>query len=488
MFERAAQLSPPGDERAGRLMHAANLGLPAGNPRAGLPLLERVLTETADCDLRPAVHASAAAGSRCGPASPFLARDGLLDQARPGRGALDPDLGGDDARPCRPDLRERSATRACRSGARPAAVRAGLRPARTRWTMPILVVALAGSWPSAVTSRRGPLAAGHAATPHLRGARPAGRRPAAAGGGPGLRLRGGGAEAHSSLSSARHVRRARRRAVGLLPFQLSWLALARWRDGDWARAWSTAHDARSIFADEAGWPDGAAQLPRRARDDRGHARPGRGLPARTPRRRSGSAPAQTGVGVIEARAAKRLALLAWAPATPRTRRAPRAGWPRSRPSRGLGDTVLFNWAGDQVEALVQAGEPDRACTRRWRCWWPRPSAPGGRPSGPLAARCRGLLAGPTRPHGALDELASALHWHAQAAQPVRGGTHPALVHGQLLRRFRRRAKARAAADHRARRLRAGWGRRPWADRTPRPSCAATGLQVGRRGVPEQPSG
>ena len=41
-------------------------------------------------------------------------------------------------------------------------------------------------------------------------------------------------------------------AIGLLPFQLSWLALEQWRGGYWAAAYSNAHDAVAL-AEETGW-------------------------------------------------------------------------------------------------------------------------------------------------------------------------------------------------------------------------------------------
>jgi len=50
--ERAAWLSWPGDDRAGRLMKAANMSFPAGRVQAGLLLLDQVLDETGDWRLR----------------------------------------------------------------------------------------------------------------------------------------------------------------------------------------------------------------------------------------------------------------------------------------------------------------------------------------------------------------------------------------------------------------------------------------------------
>ena len=102
---------------------------------------------------------------------------------------------------------------------------------------------------------------------------------------------------------------------------------------------------------------------------------------------------KAGVGVIEAHAADRARAA-------RARRRRRAGgrhgtWSSpaaSRPSHGLGDPVLLNWAGDLVEALDRAAEPERARGRvRGGSGGGGPHR-SGPPSPPVAARCRGLLA------------------------------------------------------------------------------------------------
>ena len=469
MFERAAQLSPPGDERAGRLMHAANLGLPAGNPRAGLPLLERVLTETADWRVTAeATHLRCRIEMWTG--RPVAARDDLLAQADR-IAALDPGWAA--------VMRAHAALTSVSLNDQSLAVRAGREAVESltglpdEVTMPALLIqALILAISGDVDEARSLL---DRCTPYLEEWDPLASDQ--------LLLVAGLAwtsleEPKPALYWLERASRAAREAgaVGLLPFQLSWLALARWRDGDWARAWSTAHDAVT-FADEAGWQ---TELPNclvalatieatlgRAEDCRAHAAQAVELGR------------ETGVDVIEARAAKALALLALGTGdtADAVRHLEQAA--AFATSRGLGDTVLFNWAGDQVEALVQAGEPDRAAAplavlvaeaERTR----RPTQRA------LAARCRGLLAGDE--DTALDELASALHWHAQAAQPFEEA-RTRLVYGQLLRRFRRRAKARAELTT-ALAVFERLGAAPWADRT-RAELRATGLQVGRRGVPEQ---
>jgi DNA-binding CsgD family transcriptional regulator len=147
---------------------------------------------------------------------------------------------------------------------------------------------------------------------------------------------------------------------------------------------------------------------------------------------------------------------------------------------GLGDPVLLNWAGDLVEALERAAEPDRA---RRVCEVVAAEADRtGRPTqSAVAARCRGLLA---ETEQAADEAyAEAFGWHLRAAQPFQEA-RTRLQYGELLRRRRRRADARAelsAALAGFERL----GADSWAARA-RGELRATGITAKSRSGPSKP--
>ncbi|MEV4013405.1 LuxR family transcriptional regulator [Nonomuraea angiospora] len=113
---------------------------------------------------------------------------------------------------------------------------------------------------------------------------------------------------------------------------------------------------------------------------------------------------------------------------------------------------------DLVEALVRAGEQDRAAaaTARYARWTERIASPG---LGALAARCRALV----RADGGADvHYAESLRLHATSDAPLEHA-RTALLFGEQLRRDRRRSEAqehlRAAAET-FRRI----GALTWADR------------------------
>jgi DNA-binding CsgD family transcriptional regulator len=264
-----------------------------------------------------------------------------------------------------------------------------------------------------------------------------------------------------AVSSARQAS-----ALGLLPFQLSWLALEQWRGGYWAVAYSNAHDAVAL-AEETGWetelPNSLAAL--------ATIEAGMGLAenCREHAARAAALGKRAGAVVIEARTAIALALLESGNgdalgATQHLEFV--AAFARSH---GLGDPVLLNWAGDLAEALYRAGEPDRALAV-----WQVAAAEAERTRRPtqaaVTARCRGLLAG--NEQAARDAFAEALSWHAQAAQPFQEA-RTRLVHGEVLRRYRRRAEARAE-------LNAALGTRA------RYELRATGISVKPHSEPSRP--
>ena len=189
--------------------------------------------------------------------------------------------------------------------------------------------------------------------------------------------------------NTRSARRAQRAPFGLLPFQLSWLALAQWHGGHWPAAYSNAHDAIAL-AEETGWrtelPNSLVAL---ATIEAGWAGPTAAVSTRRAR-----SPWATGARVWPSSRRTRRSLSRCSSSAPATRGGRHATWSSSAAfaaEHGLGDPVLLNWAGDLVEALDRAGEPERA----WSVC-EVVAAEAARTRRPtevaVAARCRGLLA------------------------------------------------------------------------------------------------
>jgi DNA-binding CsgD family transcriptional regulator len=107
-------------------------------------------------------------------------------------------------------------------------------------------------------------------------------------------------------------------------------------------------------------------------------------------------------------------------------------------ARGLGNPVLFSWAGDLVEAHVRAGTPHRA--QHAFDVLVQEAGKTGRPTAhAVAARCRGLLHGDDEQ--AYAAFVEALDWHEQARQPFEKARSQ-LCFGQFLRRRQRPTQAR----------------------------------------------
>ena len=107
-------------------------------------------------------------------------------------------------------------------------------------------------------------------------------------------------------------------------------------------------------------------------------------------------------------------------------------------AHGLRDPVLLNWAGNLVEALVKAGEPDRSL-RAYEVVITEAEQTERPTELAVAARCQGLLA---KDEEAMEKaFAEALAWHARAVQPFQEA-RTRLLHGELLRLCRRVARAR----------------------------------------------
>ena len=261
-------------------------------------------------------------------------------------------------------------------------------------------------------------------------------------------------------------------AFGLLPFQLSWLTLICWLDGDWVAALDHGHKAVAA-AEETGW---ATELPNclvalaTVEAGLGNAEAARTLLVRAARigaqqseARVFSAHAARVTGLIElgaARAAEAVAAMRQA--------AEFAG------AAGIGSPVLFNWAGDLTEALSRSGRAAQAAQTYEAVV--REAEQTRRPAAlAVAARCRGLLArSGDDGRAAFDE---ALTWHEVAGQPFEEA-RTRLCYGEYLRRRQLRGQARMqleAALATFDRL----GATPWAARA-EVELRATGRRAGGR--------
>jgi DNA-binding CsgD family transcriptional regulator len=231
-------------------------------------------------------------------------------------------------------------------------------------------------------------------------------------------------------------------AVGLLPFQLSAQALAHWRQGSWAAALSTAGEAVS-FAEETGWrtemPNSLVALALveagmgREEDCRQHAEDAVAMAE------------HTGARVVAARASIAYALLdlgasRWDAAAARLDRVATFA-----ANTDLGDPLLVSWAADAVEAGVRSDRKTLAKTAYAHVV--AEADHSGRPTA-LAreARCRALLAEDWE----TAELAieEALNQHSKASWPFEEA-RTRLVHGELLRRNKQKARAREALERAA---------------------------------------
>lgn len=146
-------------------------------------------------------------------------------------------------------------------------------------------------------------------------------------------------------------------AVGLLPFPLSYLATACWRDGDWAAGLAHAHAAVSL-TEETGW---LTELP--------HAlivlatfeaTLGDAAGCREHAARAVELAAPSGARIFEAYAARAVGLLELGEGRPGPAAEHLSGIAEFAYAHGLGNPVLLSWAGDLVEAHVRAGQPHRA--------------------------------------------------------------------------------------------------------------------------------
>jgi DNA-binding CsgD family transcriptional regulator len=467
MHERSARLSPPGDNRARRLLKAAHLCFPAGRQAAALPLLDQVLEETNDWRLRAEAQQLRCRIEMWG-GQPVVGRDLLIAEAARVE-AADPVWSG--------IMRAQAALMSAALGEQRLASAAARRAVELlagfpdSVTMPALVIyALTLAIGGDVREARSTLARCEA---YLADWDPLANE----------QLLLVAALAWASLEEPAEAMRLLERAVnsareasavGLLPYELRGLAVAQWHRGNWAAAYSNAFDAVGLAAETGRQTELLNSLVALAAIEAGM---GRAENCRAHAARAIALGKQAGADVIEAHAANALALLELGSgnALEAVRHLELVG--AFAAGHGLGDPVLLSWAGNLVEALVRAGEPDRA-----RAAYEVVTAEAERTQRPtelaVAARCQGLLA--EREEAMEDAFTNAFAWHARAAQPFQEA-RTRLQHGELLRRYRHRAYARAeltAALGLFERL----GAEPWAARA-RSELRATGVTARSRSEP-----
>ncbi len=428
LFERAARLSPIGPVRIQRLLDAGLTSKDAGMVAAAVPLLELALAETDDqLSIITVQHLQCHIQAWCG--QPVEARDELFALAD------------------RTELAEPAWSALIRSQAAVASVYLGdwrlamemIRraarlvrdlPARTRLPV-VLIEALTLAIDGAITPACELLAW---CERHMAECDPL------ASGQPLVILANAYASVEDHAAARRWLESAVRMtrsagAIGLLPFQLSWLASACWRDGDWAVGLAHAHDAVSL-AEQTGW---LTELPNTlivlATFE---ATLGNTDGCREHATRAIELAAPSGGRIFEARAAWALGLLELSEGRPAAAVEHLSVIAEFAYARGLGNPVLLSWAAELVEAYVRAGEPQRA-QRAFDVLVAEAERTGRPTAHAVAARCRGLLdTDDERGHSAFVE---ALQWHERAHQPFEHARSQ-LCFGEFLRRRRRLTQAR----------------------------------------------
>lgn len=434
MYVLSGRLSPPGAVRADSMLTAAEISMQAGRTEAGLAILDR-LEETRDPDLLTrAVHIRCRIEMWGG--KPVLARDRLLDE---GRRLMDRQPFWAAVMMCHASLLT-TMLGELRAAEQSSHTVVGLvEDLPDKQIMPILVVH------ALVLASRGRRDQAHdlleRCRPHLADYDPLAADQA-------LLI---AAQAFDAIEEPDEAHRWYRRAVdaaraagavGLLPFQLSAQALAHWRQGSWAAALSTAGEAVS-FAEETGWrtemPNSLVAL---ALVEAGM---GREEDCRTHCEDAVSMAERTGARVVDARANIASALLdlgagRFADAATRLERVAAFA-----AATDLGDPLLVSWAADAVEAAVRGDRPDLAKTAYAQAV--AEAEASGRPTA-LAreARCRALLSDDAETAEAA--IAEALAHHEKADWPFEEA-RTLLVQGELLRRDRRRSRARVALERAA---------------------------------------
>ena len=432
LYEHAAMLTPPGRQvRPQRMLEAAVAGQAAGDLHSVGRLLDRAVTETADEGLRTAaLHLKCRVEMWSGNAAG--ARDQLIDLA---------DRVEDTFRDWSAAMRAQAAVLTIAIGESRAAVPMAARAVAAAANQPdeqALPVLITQAVTLAINGEAAPARAYlDRARRYLPALDPLSiDQP--------LLL---AALTHASLGEVGTaveqiedlVRRARTaQAVGLLPFQMSWLTLLYWMDGRWVDALATGLAAVQS-AEETGW---STELPNclvalatvegalgRVDDALGH------LAVAT--RCAAGRPGQQFVDAHVARVRGLIALAAGRPADASTALRTAGDYARAT---GMGDPVLFGWAGNLTEALLRCGERDEA--RLALAAVEREVERTGRASAAAtAARCRALMAESL--DDARAEFAVALARHAASADPFEEA-RTRMCLGEVLNRAKKRAEARVA--------------------------------------------
>ena len=429
LYEKAALLCPPGPARTRLIIDAALAGQAAGTLDAVGPLLDRAVAETDDDDLRTvAMHLQSRVQMWSG--HPEQARDQLLDLAD------------------RTEQRHREWSAVMRCQAAIVSIAMGeqrLAQGMARRAEELIAhlpdeqalhVLLVQALTLAINGEVGPARALlERCAPHLPECDPLSID----------QLLVLAALTYASLgdvvtgrewleSSVRQIRRAQ--VVGLLPFQLSWLAFLYWLEGDWLAALTNGHAAVQL-AQDTGW---STELPNclvalatveaalgRDTDARAHLDEATRLGAQQSEGRLFAAHAARVTGLLELGAGR--------PAEAAEALGTAAEFARAA---RIGDSVLFNWAANLVEALVRSGRPEQAA-RAYRAVAHEAERTGRPAALAAAARCRGLLA------GSLDDARQAfdesLRRHEEAGVPFERARSQ-LCYGEILRRGRLRGPAR----------------------------------------------
>ena len=466
LLERAARLSPSGPARIRRLLEAALTAQTAGNVAAATPLLDLALVETDDPALiMTACHLQCRVQMWSG--QPTEARDELLHLADRTRAADPPRSAAMRSQAALLSLTIGDQHLGLAAAAQAAADVQGL-PAAER--MPVtLIHALALALANDTAGARALLTACEPV--------PAAADP--------LTIDQLPVVAANTYASIEEPEAARRwleagvrstraaGAVGLLPFLLTWLAAACWRDGDWTAARTHAHAAVEL-AQETGWateePQALAIL--------ATVEAGLGMEAAC-REHAGRAlrlGADTGMRIVEARAEHALGLLELGAGRPDVAVGHLSVTAEFALTHGLGSPVLLEWAGDLVEAHVRAGTPERA--RRALTVLEREAAAPGRPlADAVVLRCSALLLGDDEAAG--PAFAQALRRHGEAAPRPFEEARTRFCLGEHLRRRRRLGAAREALAA-ARRGFVRLGATAWVERADAELRVAGTRPVGRR--------
>jgi DNA-binding CsgD family transcriptional regulator/tetratricopeptide (TPR) repeat protein len=435
LYELAARLSPPGDGRARRMLTAAELSQQAGRMDAGLAILDRLGTETTDEDLlTQAVHLRCRIEMWAG--NPVVARDRLLEEGRrlasnrPIWGAI---------------MLSHAAVATVTLGDMQMAESASatavdlVADLPDTMSMPVLLVRALALTARGESRAARPLL--DRCRPHLQTYDPLSSDQVLLIAGLAFDALEEPAEAYRWYRRAVDAARGAG-AVGLLPFQLSWLAHAEWRRGAWAAALAAADEATRL-AEETGW---RTEMPNSLVAQAFiEAVLGRETDCRAHVAHAVQIAGATGTRIIDVRGDIALALLDLGAARPAEAANRLERVAAFAAASGLGDSVLLGWAAEAVEAGVRADR--RKLAESAYAVLVDEAARSGRPTAcAREARSRALLA--EDPQAAEDAIDEALAHHAKANWPFEEA-RTLLVQGELLRRHRRRARARSALERSA---------------------------------------